>query len=73
MNGVAPTRAVGDDGIWFLQVSPDPDLPSFLVVNSQGRYLVDSERLRRRLTERDPLVRQLQLLAPDALEQQIRS
>jgi hypothetical protein len=70
VNQVAPTQ-VGDDGIWFLQVSPDPDLASFLVINSQGRYLVDGERLRGG-DQRDPLVRQLQMLAPDELERQVR-
>ena len=67
VNGVAPSQ-VGDDGIWFLQVSPDPDLPSFLVINSQGRYLVDGNGLRGG-DQRDALVQELQRLSPDALEQ----
>jgi hypothetical protein len=71
VNGVAPSQE-GDDGIWFLQVSPDPDLPSFLVINSQGRYLVDGENLRGG-DQRDALVRELQLLSPEALEQQVRA
>ena len=71
VNGVAPSQ-VGDDGIWFLQVSPDPDLPSFLVINSQGRYLVDGNGLRGG-DHRDALVQELQRLSPDALEQTVRA
>lgn len=70
VDGVTPSQ-VGDDGIWFLQVSPDPDLPSFLVINSQGRYLVDGDGLRGG-DQRDALVRELELLSPGALEQQVR-
>ncbi len=41
------TSRVGDDGIWFLAASRDPDFPGYVVVNSQGRYLLgtDSDRL----------------------------
>jgi hypothetical protein len=33
---------VGDDGIWFLVASRDPEFPGYAVVNSQGRYLRDA-------------------------------
>jgi hypothetical protein len=40
VNGVAPT-AVGDEGVWFLDAIDDAELRGYLVINSQGRYLLD--------------------------------
>jgi hypothetical protein len=40
VNDVTPT-AVGDEGVWFLDSIDDSELPGYLVINSQGRYLLD--------------------------------
>lgn len=61
----------GDQAIWFLDAVDDPDFPGFVVVNYQGRYLVDGERLEGAGRE-DPLVRELAALTPSALADRIR-
>jgi hypothetical protein len=38
VDGMRASR-IGDDGIWFLVASNDPEFPGYAVVNSQGRYL----------------------------------
>jgi hypothetical protein len=40
VNDVTPT-AVGDEGVWFLDSIDDSELAGYLVINSQGRYLLD--------------------------------
>jgi hypothetical protein len=64
VNGVTPT-GVGDEGVWFLDATGDPELPGFLVINSQGRYLVDPNDPRGPLVggdRDDSLVRDLERL-----------
>jgi hypothetical protein len=64
VDGVAPT-AVGDEGIWFLDDTGDRELPGYLVINSQGRYLIDSSDPAGPLVggdRDDPLVRDLERL-----------
>lgn len=67
--------ATGDDGIWFLQrVAGSADgAPGdrFVVVNSQGRYLVDGGRLTG-ATGDDPLVRSIVSLTPSELTTTLR-
>lgn len=71
VNGVVPSRR-GDAGIWFLDALADPDLPAYLVVNSQGRFLQQGASLHGG-DQRDPLVRELQALAPDELAVLVRA
>ncbi len=71
VNGVVPSRR-GDAGIWFLDALADPDLPAYLVVNSQGRFLQQGASLHGG-DQRDPLVRELQTLAPDELAVLVRA
>jgi hypothetical protein len=47
VDGLEPS-SVGDDGVWFLQPLPDgtdEGGPRYLVINAQGRYLVDNDGL----------------------------
>lgn len=44
VDGAAPSN-VGDDGVWFLVDVGDADLPIYVVVSAQGRYLVDEGAL----------------------------
>jgi hypothetical protein len=69
VDGVAPS-AVGDDGVWFLQQVGDPDVPRWVTVSAQGRYLVDGDGLRGPAGD-DPLVMDLASGALDALRAQI--
>jgi hypothetical protein len=59
VNGVAPSQA-GDEGVWFLDLTDDAELPAFLVINSQGRFLVADDGTLRGGDQRDVLVQQLQ-------------
>jgi hypothetical protein len=59
VNGVAASR-VGDEGLWFLDINDDAELPSFLVINSQGRFLIADDGTLRGGDQRDVLVQQLQ-------------
>ena len=59
VNGVAPSEA-GDEGLWFLDSTDDAELPSYLVINSQGRFLVAGGEALRGGDQRDALVQQLQ-------------
>lgn len=45
VNGVAPT-AIGDVGLWFLDEVPTGDAVTYVVINSQGRFLDDGEAVR---------------------------
>jgi len=68
VDGLSPTEA-GDQGIWFLAAGRDPDVPAYVVVGPQGRYLADPQR-DGRLTGAaggDPLVSDLAELGPDGL------
>jgi hypothetical protein len=44
VDGAAPSK-VGDDGIWFLVDPGDGTTDALIVVNAQGRYLVDGDHL----------------------------
>jgi hypothetical protein len=66
VNGVAPSN-VGDEGLWFLDLNDDAELPSFLVINSQGRFLFADDGTVRGGDQRDALVRQLQRQSPTQL------
>jgi hypothetical protein len=65
VDGAPPSRH-GDDGVWFLAASGDPDFPGYVVVNSQGRYLATGDRLVG-ADRSDPLVRSLEALGTDGL------
>lgn len=62
VNGV-PGSEVDDRGIWFLDQLDDAELPVYLVINSQGRFLTPGDDPGGDLIggdQRDPLVQQLQ-------------
>jgi hypothetical protein len=64
VNGVAPSAA-GNEGVWFLDSIDDAELPGYLVINSQGRYLIDPSDPTGPLVggdRDDPLVRDLERL-----------
>ena len=65
VDDVTPS-AVGDHGMWFLDTISDGDVTTHLVINSQGRYLADQDRLVGGDRD-DPLVQQLQALGFDGL------
>lgn len=44
VDGLA-AAAEGDRGVWFLVAGGDPEVGAYLVVNFQGRYLIDGGRL----------------------------
>jgi hypothetical protein len=68
VDGVPPT-AEGDAGVWFLAAGGDPDVPAYLAVGPQGRYLADadadSDGLRPAAA--DPLAAELAALGEDGL------
>lgn len=66
VDGARPTGS-GDEGIWFLVASTDPEFPGFVVVNSQGRYLVADEGVLLGADRTDGLVRRLESLGRDGL------
>ena len=70
VNGLAPTEA-GMDAIWFLDRRPDPEVPGYLVINHQGRYVVDGDRLHG-ADGPDPLVAAIEPLGPDGLTNAVR-
>jgi hypothetical protein len=63
--------AVGDDGIWFLVASGDPDFPGYAVVNAQGRYLGRGDALVGGDAD-DELVASLELLGRAGLAAEVR-
>ena len=44
VNGLAPSHE-GMEAIWFLDALPPGELPGFLVINHQGRYALDGNRV----------------------------
>jgi hypothetical protein len=62
---------IGDDGIWFLAASGDPDFPGYAVINSQGRYLVRGDALQGGDAD-DELVQELEVLDRAELERRVR-
>jgi hypothetical protein len=63
---------VGDDGIWFLIASGDPDFPGYAVVNSQGRYLEGSDASLEGGDASDALVRDVEALDRAQLADRVR-
>ena len=76
VNGV-PGSTSGDRGIWFLDRLDDAEVPAFLVINSQGRYLTASADPSTGTLEggdqRDALVQELQGQPLDALVASVRA
>jgi hypothetical protein len=67
VDGLSPTEE-GDSGIWFLAAGGDPDVPAYVVVGAQGRYLAEDGRLVGAAGEGpDPLASELASLGPDGL------
>jgi hypothetical protein len=71
VDGAAPS-AVGDEGIWFLVDPGDETTDSLIVVNAQGRYLVDGDHLAGASGD-DPLVADLAKGSLADLEARIRA
>lgn len=72
VNGVAATK-VGDEGLWFLDLNDDAELSSFLVINSQGRFLFADDGTVQGGDQRDALVQQLQRQSPTQLVSSART
>jgi hypothetical protein len=66
VDGAAPSE-VGDRGIWFLVDAGDPELPVHVVVNAEGRYLLDDAGALVGADGDDPLIAEIEALTPDAL------
>ena len=64
---------MGDDGIWFLVASRDPDFPGYAVVNSQGRFLRGADGSLHGGDPTDALVGKLAPLPPDRLAEAVVS
>lgn len=69
VDGAAASTA-GDQGIWFLKEVGDPELPAYVVVNAEGRYLVDGDGLRGAEGD-DPLIEELAALSAADLTDRI--
>ena len=59
------------EAIWFLDALPPGDLPGFLVINHQGRYALDGNRVEGARGS-DPLVEQVEALGADRLVAEVR-
>ena len=72
IDGAVPSQE-GDEGIWFLVDAGDETTGSWIVVNSQGRYLVDPDGTTGLVGAKgdDPLVAQLSALSLPELEAKI--
>lgn len=70
VDGLRPTEE-GDSGVWFLTAGGDPDVPAYVVVGPQGRYLAEGGRLAG-ATGGDPLVSELASLGSDGLADAVR-
>ena len=69
VNGLAPSDD-GMDAVWFLDALPG-GLPGFLVINHQGRYALDGNRLEG-AGGGDPLVEAVEALGADQLVAEVR-
>jgi len=69
VDGAAPS-AKGDEGIWFLVDPGDDTTDALILVNAEGRYLVDGPRLEGASGD-DPLVAELSALTGDELAARI--
>lgn len=71
VDGAAPSE-VGDRGFWFLVEVEDPELPVYVVVNAEGRYLLAADGTTLvGATGDDPLITTIESLTPTALATQI--
>jgi hypothetical protein len=59
------------EAIWFLDALPPGELPGFLVINHQGRYALDGNRLEG-AGGTDPLVEEVEALGADQLVAEVR-
>ena len=66
----APPSAEGDDAVWFLADLGDADGPRTVVVNAQGRYLVDGGRLEGAALD-DALIASIEALGPEGLARRV--
>jgi hypothetical protein len=78
VDGLAPS-APGDDAVWFLDALPagedaDPtsEGPTYVVVGSQGRYVVDGTDGLRGAEGDDALVASIESMSPDQLRAELR-
>jgi len=71
VDGAAPSTK-GDEGIWFLVDPGDDTTDALIIVNAQGRYLVDGAHLEG-ASGADPLVAELSALSEDELAARIRA
>jgi hypothetical protein len=69
VDGLRPTEE-GDSGVWFLAAGGDPDVPAYVVVGPQGRYLAEGGRLTGAAGD-DPLVSDLASLGPGGLAEAV--
>lgn len=69
VDGAAPSIE-GDEGVWFLVDPGDDTTDALIVVNAQGRYLVDGDRLTGAAGD-DPLVAELSASSITELEERI--
>lgn len=65
VDGAAPSKT-GDDAIWFLDAVGTEEIPVYVVVSAQGRFLVLDDDLVGP-TGDDPLVSELAALTPEEL------
>ena len=70
VNGLARSHE-GMEAIWFLDRLPEGDLPGYLVINHQGRYVIDGGHLEG-ADHDDSLIRRLEGLDPTELATQVR-
>ena len=59
------------EAIWFLDTLPPGDLPGYLVINHQGRYALDGDRLEG-AGGADPLVAAVERLGAARLLAEVR-
>ncbi len=71
VNGMQPS-VVGDVGVWFLDRIPTDESPTYLVINSQGRF-IESDGVMRGADQRDALVQELQRLSMGELRAMVES
>jgi hypothetical protein len=71
VNGMAPT-AVGERAVWFLDRLDGEPVSTYLVINSQGRFVAEQSGTRGG-DQRDALVRQLQQYPIDDIVNLVKS